>query len=276
MNDSYNGFQSFFEIVVADTPELLEAVYRIRYQVLCVQNTFPDMNADDFPNQLEKDEYDDHSCHALLRFRSTGQYIGAVRLILIDPKNPEKLFPVEISTQIDSQLCDLKKIKRQETAEISRFVIASQFDRRKGERRKSDDRESNESTTRRSDYNESRRSTMRSSDRESNGNIVRSEKDRRATDRRSTPHLSLLLMACVMRLSVKHNIKHWISAMEPALNRLLRFYGLNFHCAGPAVNYHGIRRPYCIKVEEILSRMYKENYESWEVLTECGKYNLSF
>jgi N-acyl-L-homoserine lactone synthetase len=276
MNDSYNGFQSFFEIVVADTPELLEAVYRIRYQVLCVQNTFPDMNADDYPNQLEKDEYDDHSCHALLRFRSTGQYIGAVRLILIDPKNPEKLFPVEISTQIDSQLCDLKKIKRQETAEISRFVIASQFDRRKGERRKSDDRESNESTTRRSDYNESRRSTMRSSDRESNGNIVRSEKDRRATDRRSTPHLSLLLMACVMRLSVKHNIKHWISAMEPALNRLLRFYGLNFHCAGPAVNYHGIRRPYCIKVEEILSRMYKENYESWEVLTECGKYNLSF
>ena len=276
MNDSYNGFQSFFEIVVADTPELLEAVYRIRYQVLCVQNTFPDMNADDFPNQLEKDEYDDHSCHALLRFKSTGQYIGTVRLILIDPKNPEKLFPVEINTQIDSQLCDLKKIKRQETAEISRFVIASQFDRRKGERRKSDDRESNESTTRRSDYNESRRSTMRSSDRESNGNIVRSEKDRRATDRRSTPHLSLLLMACVMRLSVKHNIKHWISAMEPALNRLLRFYGLNFHCAGPAVNYHGIRRPYCIKVEEILSRMYKENYESWEVLTECGKYNLSF
>ena len=276
MNDSYNGFQSFFEIVVADTPELLEAVYRIRYQVLCVQNTFPDMNADDFPNQLEKDEYDDHSCHALLRFKSTGQYIGTVRLILIDPKNPEKLFPVEINTQIDSQLCDLKKIKRQETAEISRFVIASQFDRRKGERRKSDDRESNESTTRRSDYNESRRSTMRSSDRESNGNIVRSEKDRRATDRRSTPHLSLLLMACVMRLSVKHNIKHRISAMEPALNRLLRFYGLNFHCAGPAVNYHGIRRPYCIKVEEILSRMYKENYESWEVLTECGKYNLSF
>ena len=56
MNDSYQGFQSFFEIVIADTPELLEAVYRIRYQVLCVQNSFPDMNAADYPNQLEKDE----------------------------------------------------------------------------------------------------------------------------------------------------------------------------------------------------------------------------
>lgn len=275
MNDSYNGFQSFFEIVVADTPELLEAVYRIRYQVLCVQNTFPDMNADDYPNQLEKDEYDDHSCHALLRFKSTGQYIGAVRLILVDPNNPEKLFPVEVNTQVDSQLCDLEGIHRVDVAEISRAVILSQFDRRKGERRKPGDDESNGSTAR-SDNNESRRRVVRSDDSKSNGNIIRSDRDRRATDRRSTPHLSLLLMACVMRLSVKHNIKHWISAMEPALNRLLRFYGLNFHCVGPAVNYHGIRRPYCIKVDEVLSRMHKENYESWEVLTECGKYNLSF
>jgi len=275
MNDSYNGFQSFFEIVVADTPELLEAVYRIRYQVLCVQNTFPDMNAADYPNQLEKDEYDGHSCHALLRFKSTGQYIGAVRLILIDPNNPEKLFPVEVNTHVDSQLCDLKSSRRIDMAEISRAVILSQFDRRKGERRKSREDESNGSAIR-SDNNEPRRRTDYSDDSKSNGNVIRADRDRRASDRRSTPHLSLLLMACVMRLSVKHNIKHWISAMEPALNRLLRFYGLNFHCVGPAVNYHGIRRPYCIKVEEVLSRMYKENYESWEILTECGKYNLSF
>lgn len=275
MSDSYNGFQSFFEIVVADTPELLEAVYRIRYQVLCVQNTFPDMNAADYPNQLEKDEYDDHSCHALLRFKSTEQYIGAVRLILIDSNNPEKLFPVEVNTHIDSEICNLNKLKRQETAEISRAVILSQFDRRRGERRKSRDDESNGSAIR-LDNNESRRRVVCSDDNKPNGNIIRSDKDRRASDRRSTPHLSLLLMACVMRLSVKHNIKYWISAMEPALNRLLRLYGLNFHCVGPVANYHGIRRPYCIKVEEVLNRMYKENYESWEVLTECGKYNLSY
>ena len=84
MNDSYQGFQSFFEIVIADTPELLEAVYRIRYQVLCVQNSFPDMNAADYPNQLEKDEYDNHACHALLRFKSSGAFVGAVRLSLLD------------------------------------------------------------------------------------------------------------------------------------------------------------------------------------------------
>lgn len=255
MNDSYKGFQNFFEIVIADTPELLEIVYGIRYQVLCVQNTFPDMNACDYPNQLEKDEYDKHACHALLRFKSTGQYVGAVRLVLIDPNNPEKLFPVEINTKLDLQLCHISKFNRLETAEISRAVILSQFDRRKGERRKSSEVESNESSN------------------EKNENIVRSDRDRRATDRRATPHLSLLLMACVMRMSLKNNVKYWISAMEPALNRLLGYYGLNFYCVGPPVNYHGIRRPYCISVEEILSRMYLEHYDSWEVMTECGKYD---
>ena len=69
MNDLYQNSQKYFEIVLADTTELLEHVYRIRYQVLCVQNTFPDMDAIDYPDKMERDEYDNHSCHALLRFR---------------------------------------------------------------------------------------------------------------------------------------------------------------------------------------------------------------
>ena len=47
MSDLYQSFQQYFEIVIADTDELLENVYKIRYQVLCVQNTFPNMDAID-------------------------------------------------------------------------------------------------------------------------------------------------------------------------------------------------------------------------------------
>jgi len=255
MNDSYKGFQSFFEIVIADTPELLEAVYRIRYQVLCVQNSFPDMNAADYPNQLEKDEYDNHACHALLRFKSSGAFVGAVRLIMNDPTNSARLFPVELNTQIDSQVCNFKTIDRSHTAEISRFVIVGQFDRRKEERRKASSEEPPAT--------------------EDENIVIRTDTDRRSNDRRRTPHLSLLLMAGVMRLSVMHNITNWLSAMEPALNRLLGFYGLNFNPAGPPVNYYGIRRPYCTTVSEVLSRMHSQYYDAWEVLTECGKYDPS-
>lgn len=246
MSDMYKSFQQFFEIVIADTAELLEHVYRIRYQVLCVQNTFPDMNAADYPDKLEKDEYDNHSCHVLLRFRPSGDFIGTVRLILYNPLQPEKLFPVELNTQLDPMLCNIKALPRQQTAEISRSVVVKQFDRRESDRRKQE-----------ANVDSEKRATQ----------------DRRSTDRRSAPHLSLLLMAGVLRMSVKYNIKHWLSATDPALNRLLGFYGLNFNPIGPPVNYHGIRRPYYVQVEDVLNKMYKEHRDAWEVVTDGGAYN---
>ena len=180
MSDAYESFQKYFEIVMADTPELIEAVYRIRYQVLCVQNTFPDMNAADYPDKLEKDEYDNHSCHALLRFRASGNFIGAVRLILYDPSQPHKLFPVELNTQLDPELCDIKSLRREQIAEISRSVVIRQFDRRKS-------------------------NCLQDDALKQATNIItidcekRAIRDRRSSGRRSTPHLSLLLMACVLR-----------------------------------------------------------------------------
>lgn len=252
MNDLYQNSQKYFEIVLADTTELLEHVYRIRYQVLCVQNTFPDMDAIDYPDKMERDEYDDHSCHALLRFRPSGDFVGAVRLILCNPLQPGKLFPVELNTQLDTSLCNIKALPRQQIAEISRSVVIRQFERRERDRRCINDRRQQEVNV-----NSEKRATT----------------ERRSSDRRATPHLSLLLMAAVLRMSVKYNIRHWFSATEPALNRLLGFYGLSFTPVGPPVSYHGIRRPYYMQVEDALNKMYKEYHDAWEVLTECGEFN---
>lgn len=252
----YNNFQKFFEIVEADTSELLEIVYRIRYQVFCVEHDF--LDASQYPDKKEKDNCDDHSSHVLLRFRSSGDFIGSVRLILFNPLQPEKLFPVEMYTQLDLTLCNINALPRQQIAEISRSVIVKQFDRRRGDRRGSRAEDAAQENRRSSD----RRFTDNNAGRE-----------RRSSDRRSTPHLSLILMAAVLRMSVKHNIKHWISAKDPALNRLLGYNGLSFSPIGPPVNYHGIRRPYYANVEEMLNRMYKEHHDAWEVLTDCGKYS---
>ncbi len=251
MNETYKSFQKYFEIVIADTNELLEIVYRLRYQVFCLEHGF--LDASFYPNKLERDDYDSHSSHALLRFRSSGEFIGTVRLILFNPLKPEKPFPVELYTQLDPALCNIKTLPRQQVAEISRSLVVKQFDRRKGERRESKLEEPSENTV---TVIKDRRSS-----------------DRRSSDRRSTPHLSLLLMAGVMHMSAKYNIKHWLSATEPALNRLLGYYGLDFNPIGPPVNYHGIRRPYYAKVEDVLNKMYTEHYDAWEVVTDCGQYN---
>lgn len=246
MNDLYKSFHEFFEIVIADTNELLEIAYSVRYQVLCVEKRLPGFDASLYPDKLEKDNYDNHSSHFLIRFRPTGDFIGTARLIMFNPLQPENLFPIELYGQLDPALCDLKTLPRQRTAEISRFVIVNQFDQRKADRRNHGTERINENS------------------------IAR---ERRSMDRRCAPHLALLLAAGIVRLCAKQNISYWLSVMDPALNRLLGYYGLNLNPIGPIVNYHGLRRPYFAKVEDVLNRMHKEHHDAWEVVTECGKYN---
>ena len=263
MNDMYNNFQKYFEIVLADTAELLEDVYRIRYQVLCVEQRLPGFEASLYPNKLEKDCYDDHSSHVLLRHLPSGNFIGTVRLILNDPLQPEKLLPIELYGQLDPALCNIRALPPHQTGEISRFVIVGQFERRKGDRRRDDGAiEKTEGNVVASE----RRSTDRI-----NGNTV--TRERRSADRRVTPPLALLLAAGIVRLCAKQSINNWLSVMDPALNRLLGFYGLELNPIGPLVDYHGQRRSYFAKVEDVLNRMYQEHHDAWEVVTDCGKYN---
>ena len=80
---------------------------------------------------MEKDEYDPHSAHILLKHRSSGRFIGTVRLVLQDPFNPDKAFPVEKNLQFDPNLIDISRLPRQHLAEISRFAILRQFSRTK-------------------------------------------------------------------------------------------------------------------------------------------------
>ena len=243
MSELYKAFHEYFEIVMADTPELLEEVYRIRYQVLCIEKRLPGFDSANYSNGLETDSYDSHSSHVLLKYRPTGKYIGTVRLILFDPMNPDKLLPIEMYAQLDPKLCGMSEMSRQQIAEISRFVVISQFDRRKSERRNLETRTSGDG-----------------------------EKANR-NDRRSTPHLALVLMAGVVRMCTNSGVRTWLSVMDPALNRLLSYFGLGFEPIGPTVEYHGIRQPYYMKIADALSKMEKKHHDAWQVITDHGKYS---
>lgn len=257
MNDLYDSCQKYFQIVIANTPELLEIVYKIRYQVLCIEKRLPGFEASLYPDMLEKDDYDDHSSHVLLRFIPTGDYIGTVRLITYNPKQPDKSFPIELYGQFDPNLCDISTLPKDQSGEISRFVILSRFDRRKGERRQVEASSENKCNT----------VERRANDSDAGA------RERRSVDRRVTPHLALLLAAGFIRLCAHYKITNWLSVMDPALNRLLGFYGMELNPIGPFIEYHGLRRPYYGNAEAILDRMYRENRDAWEVLTDFGKYD---
>ena len=76
-------FDDRFETLVADT-ELSKAIhYNLGYQVYCLQRRFENPAA--FPNQLETDIYDKNSVHFIVRHRKSGQWVGALRLVLAIP-----------------------------------------------------------------------------------------------------------------------------------------------------------------------------------------------
>jgi len=107
-----------FQFVSADTPELLNEVFRIRYQVYCIENEFEDPRRN--PGGLERDEFDDHSVHALLVHCASQTPIGTVRLVLHKPGELRGSLPIHQvcqQSEVDFLPCET-------TAECSRFAIS--------------------------------------------------------------------------------------------------------------------------------------------------------
>jgi len=65
---------------IDDDPVLMEQSYRLRYQVYCLERGF--LNAADYPDQLERDEYDSFSLHAGV-ITDQQQLVGTLRLVKI-------------------------------------------------------------------------------------------------------------------------------------------------------------------------------------------------
>src|SRR6185312_3072567 len=133
MNDVVAAFNEYFEIIDADSPELLCEVFHPRYQVLCIEQRAPGFEAASYPERMESDSYDRHSSHFLLRHRPSGKFVGTARLILPDPLDPYKLFPTERHMRLDPALIDVSKLPRQSMGEISRLVVVRRFSRRRDE-----------------------------------------------------------------------------------------------------------------------------------------------
>jgi N-acyl amino acid synthase of PEP-CTERM/exosortase system len=240
MNDMVDAFNEYFEVVDVYSPELLRDVFRLRYQVYCIEQRAPGFEASKYPAEMESDDYDCHSSHILLRHRPSGAFVGTARLILPDPHNPEKLFPTAQHTKIDPALIAISKLPRQHIGEISRLVVVRRFARRKNELLHALEK----------------------------GTGV---EEWAPTSQRRFPHPMLALAVGIIRMSVQHNITHWFSVMEPALNRLLGLYGLQLDPVGPITDHHGLRRTYYVDLIKMLDRMYKDHNQFWELVTDYGR-----
>jgi N-acyl-L-homoserine lactone synthetase len=98
----------------AQTEDEMTAIYKLRYEVYCLEKRY--LNADDYPDHLEHDEWDKYSVHFIAK--SNDNIVGTVRLIKESPIG----FPIEKHFGIKRTEVPTKVF-----AEGSRFIVRSQF-----------------------------------------------------------------------------------------------------------------------------------------------------
>jgi N-acyl amino acid synthase of PEP-CTERM/exosortase system len=228
-------YQQLFQGIIANTPQLLRESYRLRYQVYCVEHSFLDPAEN--PGGLERDRYDEHSVHTLLRHRKSGTTVGTMRLVLHKPGSPKGSLPFHAVCQ-DPRVNNPDFLPAEGTAEFSRLAVSKMVRRRVQD----------------GTYGQAY-------DLEELGGEYR----------RHLPHITFGLMTMTLQEGIKHGIEYVCAVMEPALLRLLARFGIHFEPIGPLVDYHGWRQPCYAQVRSLMERIERERPDIWQIITDRGR-----
>jgi N-acyl amino acid synthase of PEP-CTERM/exosortase system len=239
MNQLIAAFNEYFNLVHADSPELLQEVFRLRYRIFCEEQHWLETSL--FPEQMESDEYDRRSVHMLLQHRPSGYYVGTVRLVLPDPYDFQKPFPTETVFRFYRSFVGVPLPLRGHVAEISRVGVLRHFP-----------------------HHEPRRTPRY---------IGQPTPDEAHLKRRlHFPHPLLALAAAVEQLSAENEITHWYAATTPGFDRSLRHHGFHLHAISPVREYLGqLRAARFAPMKDVLDKAYREHPDVWELITDCGK-----
>lgn len=220
---------TYKKIDITDTA-LMTKIYQLRYQVYAIECGF--INANDYPDNIEKDYYDPQSTH-FAAIDEEGEVIGTLRLIL---PGPHKL-PIEHHCpQIN---VDQETIPSLHFAEISRLVITRHMRRRRNDGL----------------YYEPQVK-----------DIHGTTPDGVEYLRRAKP-MAFGLYREMYKETKRLGITHWYTLMEKSLWLLLRIHGFTFHKIGEQVDIYGPVNPYLGKVENIEQEVVKKSPEFFKYLT---------
>lgn len=218
-----NLFETYFDVVTANSGPMLEEVFRLRHQVYCEELGFEPQRA----SRLEHDEYDKRSIHCLLFYKASKTYIGCSRLILADSNEPEAPFPFELtcSKSLRWSFDSSAGTGRERYGEISRLAIIAKF--------------------RRFPRNEVAVADGGSED------FYDGDED----EKHLFPTISLGLYLAMTAIVLNQGLKGVFAMMEPRLARRLRRLGILFEQVGEAVEHHGLRGPFLIHCDSILNTL---------------------
>jgi N-acyl amino acid synthase of PEP-CTERM/exosortase system len=233
----YDFYDSLFEGVIANTPDLIDECYKLRYQVYCVEHPFEE--PDPGFGEYERDQFDGHAVHALLRARKTGEFIGTVRLIIDDLEGPAR---IPIKSLSEEHMVSLPaSFSKKSYGEISRFCISKKLRRRVTDGMYG------------SSYTQDELDKI-------NGRVI--------------PYVALGLMRMLFTLARTHNVTQACAVMELSLLRLLAKLGVHFVTLGKPFEFHGTRQIAYLTLEDLHKSLSAERPEILDFITDYNKYPL--
>ncbi|OQW79253.1 MAG: PEP-CTERM/exosortase system-associated acyltransferase [Proteobacteria bacterium ST_bin11] len=224
MNRQKQSFDNCFEVFLADTPETKKIHYELRYRVYCEEVGLEDKRR--FPDQQEKDEWDNCAVHFLVRHRYTRQWLGGIRMVM----HKGQVFPFQESGVAFERL---SRDRYKNSVEISRLCIIK-------EARRFALRNTSVDVT-----EESRKISFLHDCGNMNRNIM----------------WGLYRAAAIY--SARNGIKHWYTLYNPALASLVKKQGFDVQQVGNASPRQSSREPYYLSVKKILENpLWLEDYRN--------------
>ncbi|MBL8024552.1 MAG: PEP-CTERM/exosortase system-associated acyltransferase [Elusimicrobia bacterium] len=216
-----------FKFVVATTPQMLEGVYRLRYQVYV--DEFGYEHAGDHPDGKEVDVWDPFSIH-MAALNPEGDVIGTIRLVLNSFSGLPTLNAVAVHYQD-------KNPKSRHIGEVSRLAVARSFRRR---------------------VEDGFQGVQELASGQSSYTFHRSaEGEFPSQERRKRFAVVLGLFKILYHVSKRLDLRDWYMMAEKRLWYLLKRYHILFNAIGPEMDYHGKRIPYLGHIADIESHMMK-------------------
>lgn len=214
-------FSTYLQPVIARSDEIRTSSFNIRHQVYCEELKFEPENE----LKVEKDSFDDHSFHCLIRHTPTGNFAGTVRVVR--PINENEQIPIEkyCLNSISEGKINPADFPRDQICEISRLAVPEHFRRRQADK-----------------FAGAATGVI--------NQTTYSEKELRCF-----PFIAIGLYLSAASVVIEKGIKHTFVMMEPRLARSMRFVGIEFEQIGPVVEYHGKRAPYYINPHMLMENL---------------------
>ncbi len=230
------NFDKYFEIILADTPELKKESYKIRHMVYSEELGWEPTNED----RMETDECDPYSFPLLLVHKRTKAYAGTVRLVIPPISDPSAELPFELhcADTVLKDVLDPTTLPRGSFGEISRLSVPGSFRRRLDEQKMPF--VINELSEKKDIFSEE--------------------------ERRNFPNIAIGLYLGVIAMVNMCNHSHMFVVVEPRLKKRLGRLGLNFVQCGEELDYHGIRALFYLDQEGFVSNLNAEIRALYDLL----------